>query len=66
MNLRINGKNEEIEKTSNMAELILRKDLSPEKIVVEHNFNILSKEEWNTTMLNENDNIEILSFVQGG
>ncbi len=66
MRIKINGQDEGIEKTSNLAELIANKKLSPEKIVVEHNFRIVPKEEWPEVVLRESDNIEIVSFVGGG
>ncbi|HEY8805663.1 MAG TPA: sulfur carrier protein ThiS, partial [Clostridium sp.] len=46
--------------------LIETKGLKPEKIVIEYNLNILSKEEWENTIIKVNDEIEILSFVVGG
>lgn len=66
MTIRINGKVEDIENISSIAELVSRKSLSPERIVVEHNLNILPREEWASVVLRENDTIEIVSFVQGG
>jgi sulfur carrier protein len=66
MVIRINGKVENIEKVSNIAELVSGRGLSPEKIVVEHNLKILPMEQWAVTGVRENDNIEIVSFVQGG
>jgi len=66
MNLRINGKNESINNVVNIRELILSKNLCLEKIVVEYNLNILPKEKWGEIVLQENDNLEIISFVGGG
>jgi sulfur carrier protein len=66
MIIKINGRDETVEKKLNLAGLIASKQLSPEAIVVEHNFRIVPKEEWPTVFLNENDSIEIVSFVGGG
>ncbi len=66
MNIKINGKNEDIDRTANIAELVSGRGLSPDRIVVEHNFRIVPKEEWRKIILNESDNIEIVSFVGGG
>lgn len=66
MIIKINGKDEMIDKIKNIFELITDKGLSCEKIVVEHNFSIIPKEEWEKIVLNENDNLEIVSFVGGG
>ncbi|MCX5711088.1 MAG: sulfur carrier protein ThiS [Candidatus Omnitrophica bacterium] len=66
MKIKINGKNEDIEKRLNLDQLILEKGLCAERIVVEHNLRIVPKEEWKRVILHELDNIEIVSFVGGG
>ncbi len=66
MILKINGKNEKIEQVTNLTRLIKDKGLCPERIVVEYNFQIVPKEEWGNINLQENDNLEIVSFVGGG
>ena len=66
MILTINGKQELIEKSLTLNELIGAKQLCPEKIVVEHNFSIISKEDWPKILLKDQDMIEIISFVGGG
>ncbi len=40
--------------------------LDPEHIVVELNGKVLKKSEWENTILNENDIIEVVEFVGGG
>ena len=66
MRIKINGKDETIDKPVNLTELILARGLVPEHIVVEHNFSIILKTDWPCITLKENDNIEIVSFVGGG
>lgn len=66
MLININGKSEEVKIKLNLTELILSKSLCAEKIVIEHNFRIVPKEEWVNTHLQENDKVEIVSFVGGG
>lgn len=66
MIIKINGKTETIEKLATVGELVSKKALAPERIVVEHNLRILPREEWHKVILRDNDNIEIVSFVQGG
>ncbi len=66
MFININGKPEEVRIKSNLAELILSRGLCAEKVVVEHNCIIVPKLKWQDTLLKENDNIEIVSFVGGG
>lgn len=62
----LNGKQESIEKPVSLAALVAAKGLCPEKIVVEHNFAIISKEDWPKIMLRDQDMLEIISFVGGG
>ena len=66
MIIKINGKENSVETKMNLHELITDKKLSPEKIVVEHNFNIVPQDKWQDIVLDENDTIEIVSFVAGG
>lgn len=66
MQIKINGKNETVKSSLNLGELIAEKGLTPEHIVVEHNYNIISREEWSRIKVKDDDNIEIISFVGGG
>ncbi|HOE68596.1 MAG TPA: sulfur carrier protein ThiS [Candidatus Omnitrophota bacterium] len=66
MIIRINGKEERIEKTVNLSAFIGARNLRPEGIVVEHNARIVPREIWETVTLAENDTLEIISFVGGG
>jgi sulfur carrier protein len=66
MFLRINGKQESIKDPLSLDALIAVKGLCPEKIVVEHNFCIISREDWPKITLKDQDMIEIVSFVGGG
>jgi len=66
MNIKINGKDEKVEKTVSIAGLISNKGLPADRIVVEHNFKIIAKEEWPKILLSEDDNLEIVSFMGGG
>lgn len=66
MVIKINGKSEAVDKIISLSEFILSKGLSPSKIVIEHNSRIVTQEEWQGINLQENDNIEIVSFVGGG
>ena len=66
MILTINGKQESIEKPLTLETLVAAKKLCPEKIVVEHNFHIVAREDWSKVTLGDKDMIEIVSFVGGG
>lgn len=66
MILTINGKQESIERPVSLDALVAVKGLRPERIVVEHNLCIISKEDWSKITLKDQDMIEIISFVGGG
>ena len=66
MIIRINGKEEVISGSRNLADLICGKKLIPEHVVVEHNFKIRPASEWPGITLKDNDTVEIISFVGGG
>ena len=66
MIIKINGKDENVDKAVNLMELVLAKGLVPEHIVIEHNHKITPNADWQGIALKENDNVEIVSFVGGG
>jgi sulfur carrier protein len=65
MKLTVNGKLEETTPCS-LLDYIRQKGISPDGIVVELNYKIIKKADFPNTQLQENDNLELLSFVGGG
>lgn len=66
MNIKINGKEETIQGTGSLTDLINEKGLKQSGIVIEHNLKVVSKEQWAQVMLQNGDRVEIVSFVGGG
>lgn len=66
MNIKINGKIQVIDKRINLLELIKSMGLSCDRVVTEYNFRIVPMEEREKVILEENDSLEIVSFVGGG
>ncbi|AEV69117.1 sulfur carrier protein ThiS [Acetivibrio clariflavus] len=66
MNIILNGKNTELEKPVTLLELLELKWIDHEKVIIEYNYDILMRDDWNKTVLKENDNVEVLRFVGGG
>jgi sulfur carrier protein len=66
MIIKINGNDQVIKAELSIQQLIKEKGLDPAKVVVEHNYNIPSREKWHEITVKEDDNIEIVSFVGGG
>jgi sulfur carrier protein len=65
MQLTINGREEEI-MARTIAELVHQKGLDADRLVVEHNMNIVKQDQWRYVQLREGDTLELLSFVGGG
>jgi sulfur carrier protein len=68
MNVSINGEKEVIEKeTVTISELLEIKNVKmPEMVSVEHNGEMVDRENFKTTSVNEGDEIEFLYFMGGG
>lgn len=66
MQIKLNGEIEELSKEITLLELISKKGLDPQKIVIEHNLKIIKKKDLDQVNINENDTIEIVSFLGGG
>ncbi|MBU0558071.1 MAG: sulfur carrier protein ThiS [Bacteroidetes bacterium] len=63
----INGKSENITKEISIEELLKEKKIErPETIVVEINDEVLKRTSYGTTLIRENDRIELIYFMGGG
>lgn len=65
MQIKVNG---EIlnEFSGSIAELLKKMSLSADRVAVEYNGDILTRENFKTTILKNNDVVEIVAFVGGG
>lgn len=66
MNLRINAEDREVVDNLSLRELVTQLDLTPEHIAIELNQNVVRRADWPSTVLKENDRVEIVYFVGGG
>ncbi|NLK62030.1 MAG: sulfur carrier protein ThiS [Fusobacteria bacterium] len=66
MAVTINGLIEKNVIGKTIEELINMKKLEKKSLIVEYNYNILKKENWDSTIIDDKDNIELLNFVGGG
>jgi len=65
--LQINGEFREFsEPRLHLNELIARLSLSPQRIAVEVNRELVRRDDWEHTEVNEGDRVEIVHFVGGG
>ena len=62
----VNGVEKTLEKPLSVTEYLEENSYVPSQIAVELNERILSKAEYSTTVLHENDILEIVSFMGGG
>ena len=68
MNLQINGEKEIVDQTElTVSKLLSIKDVKmPDMVSVELNGDILDREQFDSTFLKENDEVEFLYFMGGG
>jgi thiamine biosynthesis protein ThiS len=62
----VNGEPRELSAPLSLAELITQLDLPAARIAVELNRVVVRRNEWSTTVVQDNDRIEIVHFVGGG
>jgi len=65
MKVYVNGELREVE-ISTLAELITVLDLPAARIAIELNRDVVRRSDWDSTMLKDEDRIEIVHFVGGG
>jgi len=68
MNLKINGEQESIDKADLTVSglLTLKQVKMPDMVSVEYNGDILDRDQFDTTQLKDNDEVEFLYFMGGG
>jgi thiamine biosynthesis protein ThiS len=62
----INGQPHEMPGTQTVASLVAKLDIPADRIAIELNKSIVRKREWNTMLVREGAQIEIVEFVGGG
>jgi sulfur carrier protein len=69
MKLRINGEEREFSVDSvafTLSALVEALGMKPDRVAVELNRDIVPRDRWNQTLLNEGDKLEVVHFVGGG
>lgn len=64
--VRLNGKDREIDAGQTVHDLLVSLDLRPELIVVERNREILARSQYPDVVVAEGDTLEFVHFVGGG
>ena len=66
MTIRLNGDRYELPGAVTISELLAQLQIDPRIVAVEHNITVVKRDRYDTTMVNEGDEIEIVRFVGGG
>ena len=66
MRIQVNGEPREVEQNISLPQLIALLSLKAEQVAVELNHNVVRRAQWETTVLQADDRVEIVHFVGGG
>jgi sulfur carrier protein len=66
MNLTINGENRVLAPADTLAALVEQLGMKSDRVAIELNREIVSREQWAQTPLQDGDRLEIVHFVGGG
>jgi thiamine biosynthesis protein ThiS len=66
MRVFVNGDEKDLRDRISLAELIEQLDLPAARIAIELNREVVRRSDWGSTMLKDEDRIEIVHFVGGG
>lgn len=66
MRIEVNGEGQEIPEGTTLDELIRQLALSPERLAIERNREVVRRADWPQIRLTEGDRVEIVHFVGGG
>jgi thiamine biosynthesis protein ThiS len=66
MNVYVNGELREVSGSPSLTDLVALLDLPVARVAIELNREVVRRSEWGSTMLKDEDRIEIVHFVGGG
>ena len=66
MTIRLNGEPFDIPGPVSISALLAELHIDPRIVAVEHNVVVVKRQQYETTMIGEGDEIEIVRFVGGG
>jgi len=66
LRITLNGDPYELAEPSTIADLLATLDIDPRGVAVEHNLNIVKRDGFASTVVQSNDQVEIVNFVGGG
>jgi thiamine biosynthesis protein ThiS len=66
LRIQVNGEPQEVEENISLPKLVADLNLKAEQIAIELNHNVVRRAQWNNTLLQADDKVEIVHFVGGG
>lgn len=66
MTIRLNGEPFEIAGPVTISALLAELNIDPRIVAVEHNVAVVKRQQYDRTIVNEGDEVEIVRFVGGG
>jgi thiamine biosynthesis protein ThiS len=66
MRITLNGEPYELAEPMSVSALLTRLDIDARRVAVEHNLVVLKRQAFESTMVREGDEVEIVNFVGGG
>jgi thiamine biosynthesis protein ThiS len=66
LTIQLNGDRYEVAGPLTITALLAHLNIDPRLVAVEHNVEVVKRQRYETTMVNEGDEIEIVNFVGGG
>jgi sulfur carrier protein len=66
MNIVLNGQDQIVDVGTNVTQLVATLDRDPRGVAIERNLEIVPKSQWDATILQEGDRLELVQFVGGG
>lgn len=66
MVITLNGERHELSAPLSVSELLSHLKIDPRRVAVEHNLVVLKRATFDSTIVREGDQIEIVNFVGGG
>lgn len=64
--IKVNGEDKSVPQNISILKLLETFKINKDRVVIELNKNILKKNSFEATTINENDELEIVTFVGGG
>ena len=66
MKIALNGEPFELESPLTVSGLLTKLDIDHRRVAVEHNLVVLKRGAYDSTLVNEGDQVELVNFVGGG